>query len=160
MKKFLMAFMIVFMLVGVSGIAQAKHLHKESWYQAKYAAMFKNAQTEVVLSDGARVDILTAHFAIEADFASKWAESYGQAMFYALETKHNPGVLLILSGNKHYDKRMSLRLCKIVDAGPKPFLITFMNVDGSVFRTLYTYVDNTGKQRVKVIKEGKYVHLE
>jgi len=63
-----------------------KH-YQEQWCKGK---------VEHVLPDRARVDCLTSEYAIEIDFADKWAESIGQALYYANETGRKPGVVLIL----------------------------------------------------------------
>lgn len=55
-----------------------------------------HGQTEVVLKDGTRVDCLTDEYAVEVEFAPKWAESIGQALYYAQVTGKKPGVLLIM----------------------------------------------------------------
>lgn len=52
-------------------------------------------QREVVVKSGARVDCLTADYAIEIDFTEKWAEAIGQALDYAHETGRKPGAILI-----------------------------------------------------------------
>lgn len=51
---------------------------------------------EAVLWDMTRVDCLTKDYAIEFDFAHKWAESVGQSLYYAEMTKKKPAVVLIL----------------------------------------------------------------
>ena len=60
------------------------------------------------MSDGSRCDCLTATHAIEFDFASKWAESIGQALLYGEQTGRRPGVVLILEDEKdiHYVQRL------------------------------------------------------
>jgi hypothetical protein len=70
---------------------------KESYYQKKFAKTI-NGQIEYVLSDQARVDIVTDTFAIEVDFGEKWAESIGQSLFYSTYLKKKAGVLLIVNG--------------------------------------------------------------
>jgi len=55
------------------------------------------ATAEHVLPDGTRVDIVTPAYAIEVDFARKWAECIGQALFYGLMTGKKP-VCLVLVG--------------------------------------------------------------
>ncbi|MFQ5445257.1 MAG: hypothetical protein ACE5EK_11665, partial [Nitrospinales bacterium] len=47
-----------------------------------------------------RVDCLTAHYAIEFDFADKWAEAIGQALFYEMLTGKKAGIVLILEKEK------------------------------------------------------------
>lgn len=51
---------------------------------------------EYKLEDNTRVDCLTPDYAVEFDFASKWAESIGQSLYYAQKTKRKPAVVLIM----------------------------------------------------------------
>jgi len=53
-------------------------------------------KTEVRLSDGTRVDLLTDTHAIEADWSKKWAEAVGQSLFYGLMTNKRPGIILLV----------------------------------------------------------------
>ena len=64
---------------------------------------------EYVLPDKTRVDCLTATHAIEIDWAEKWAEGIGQALYYAKITGKAPAVALIV-GEKdaRYLKRLEL----------------------------------------------------
>ncbi len=54
-------------------------------------------QKEFRLWDATRVDCLTKEYAVEFDFAKKWAESIGQALYYAKMTGKKPAVVLILT---------------------------------------------------------------
>lgn len=81
----------------VSTLAQTPKNHKyfekdyqRVWCDAHYGSM------EVVLPDKARVDCVTTTHAIEFDFAKKWAESIGQAMYYGQVLKKSPGIVLII----------------------------------------------------------------
>lgn len=47
-----------------------------------------------------RVDCLTSLYAIEFDFADKWAEAIGQALFYKMLTGKIAGIVLILEHEK------------------------------------------------------------
>lgn len=71
------------------------HPHSESSYQHAYCSAH-NGIEEYELSDKTRVDCLTDNYAIEFDFANKWAESIGQAVHYGLMTGKKPKVVLIL----------------------------------------------------------------
>jgi hypothetical protein len=66
---------------------------------------------EYVLDDRSRVDCLTDEYAVEVEFAPKWKESIGQALFYGIKTGKKPGVVLIIE--KETDERFLERL-KIV----------------------------------------------
>jgi hypothetical protein len=69
---------------------------KEHFYQ-NYFAKSLNCKSEVILPDKSRVDILSDSFAIEVDFAHKWAEAIGQSLFYAKKTNRSAGILIIKS---------------------------------------------------------------
>lgn len=74
---------------------QAKHLHKEKDYQEHFCKVFGGV-TEYRLKDQTRVDCLLDDYAIEVDFAQKWAESIGQSLYYASKTSRKAAVLLIM----------------------------------------------------------------
>ena len=44
---------------------------------------------------GGRADCVGPHYAIEIDWSEKWAESLGQAMYYASQTGKEPGLILL-----------------------------------------------------------------
>jgi hypothetical protein len=71
----------------------------ERYYQLIAAEQLKG-QTEVVLKDGTRVDILTDKVAIEVDWAGKWAEGIGQALHYSTMTGKHAGLVLIVRSDK------------------------------------------------------------
>jgi len=86
---------ITIWLLVVASTAQAKHLHKEKEYQQAWCDRY-NGQTEVRLEDGTRADCITDKYAVEFDFASKWAEGLGQALHYSDLTGKRPAVVLII----------------------------------------------------------------
>jgi hypothetical protein len=51
---------------------------------------------EYTLDDGARVDLLLDNYAVEADWACKWAESIGQALYYGAKTRRYSVCLLFV----------------------------------------------------------------
>ena len=57
---------------------------------------------EVILWDMTRVDCMTKDYAIEFDFAKKWAESIGQALYYSKLTGKAPAIVLILTSPTDY----------------------------------------------------------
>ena len=80
-----------------------RHLYYEKDYQQVWCD--KNCgTTEFILPDKARVDCVTATHAIEFDFASKWAESIGQALYYAEILQKEPGIVLIIENGKKDQK--------------------------------------------------------
>ena len=74
---------------------EAKHLYKEKVYQEHFCSTL-GGQTEYTLKDKTRVDCLLDEYAIEVDFAQKWAESIGQSLYYASQTSRKAAVLLII----------------------------------------------------------------
>jgi hypothetical protein len=78
-------------LVGVL-IASPAVAKDEKFYQRMYCA---GMELEHLLSDGARIDCLNAEYAIEVDYVDHWAESVGQALYYASATKRKPGIILL-----------------------------------------------------------------
>lgn len=77
---------------------QAKHKHAEKYYQVKYC----QGALEYRLADKTRVDCLTEDYAIEFDFAAKWAEAVGQSLYYALKTCRKPMIALIVESDKDW----------------------------------------------------------
>lgn len=86
---------LLFFIVFITLVLQAKHLHKEKIYQEHFCKQFGGI-TEYRLKDRTRVDCLLDDYAIEVDFAQKWAESIGQSLYYASQTSRKAAVLLIM----------------------------------------------------------------
>ena len=78
-----------------SGFKYAYHQHSESSYQHAWCQAH-NGVEEYENIDKTRVDCLTSCYAVEFDFANKWAESIGQALHYQLMTGKKAKVVLIL----------------------------------------------------------------
>ena len=73
----------------------------EAYYQNQWCTA-DFGRKEAVLWDMTRVDCLTKDYAIEFDFAKKWAESIGQALYYSKLTGKAPAVVLILTAPTDY----------------------------------------------------------
>ena len=91
----------------------------EAYYQNEWCTP-DFGRKEVILWDMTRVDCMTKDYAIEFDFAKKWAESIGQALYYSKLTGKAPAVVLILTNpiDYRYVKRIER-----LDNGIKLFLI-------------------------------------
>ncbi len=81
-------------IIANVNIAYAKKYERE--YQKELCSSL-NGVSEYVLPDKTRVDCLTKDLAIEIDFARKWAECVGQALYYGHETNRVPTCALIAS---------------------------------------------------------------
>ena len=77
-------------------------------YEKDYVNMYCNGQIEYVLPDKTRVDCLTDEYAIEFDYAKKWAESIGQSLYYSKMTNKKPAVAIIVK--KESDKKYINRI--------------------------------------------------
>ena len=75
--------------------SSSKHLHKEAYYQHLWCNKHAGIM-EYKNSDKTRVDCLTKDYAVEFDFAEKWAESIGQSLHYELMTGKKAMIVLIL----------------------------------------------------------------
>ena len=97
---------IIFLILLIPPV-EAKHLNPESYYQTKWCNQ-NNGITEYILPDKARIDCLTNDYAIEFDFAQKWAEAVGQSMYYANVMNKKPAIALIVKSKKDikYVKRI------------------------------------------------------
>ncbi|MFI3301463.1 MAG: hypothetical protein R3Y28_08625 [Candidatus Gastranaerophilales bacterium] len=93
-KILLGVFIFVFAVMPVFS-APRNHYYYEKEYQEVWASK-NNGVTEFVLPDRARVDCVTEEYAIEFDFAKKWGESIGQALYYAVALNKKAGIVLIV----------------------------------------------------------------
>lgn len=95
--------LIIFSLIEVDTnpdkSVESSPLMKEKDYVNKYCS----GHIEYILPDKTRVDCLTEEYAIEFDYAKKWAESIGQSLYYAKQTGRKPAVAIILK--KESDKK-------------------------------------------------------
>jgi hypothetical protein len=96
----------------------------EKWYQQRWCEQ-KDGQVEVRLKDKTRCDCLTDDFAIEVDFAHKWAEAVGQSLHYAKMTDLQAGILLIVEDSK--DKKHLARLNNVINFHELPITVWTTN---------------------------------
>ncbi len=101
--------LITFMLGYLFLFEDGNDRHNEKYYQTLLCKRLDGV-TEYSLPDRTRVDCLTDEYAIEIDFAKKWAESIGQSLYYAKMTNKQPAIGLILDIDKdeRYLKRLKL----------------------------------------------------
>ena len=105
MIRFVFIMLIPLVFMGCSHKAKK---YNERHYQTQLCNEI-NGEMEYVLKDKTRVDCLTDEYAIEVDFAKKWAESIGQSLFYAEMTRKEPAVGLIVGSNdSKFLKRLQL----------------------------------------------------
>lgn len=106
-------FFIIIFLFFFQIPTHSAHTHLEHEYQTKWCNL-NEGNLEYRLPDSTRIDCLTSEYAIEFDFANKWAESVGQSLYYAMSTTRKPGVVLIME-NYNKDLKYLKRLQKLAD---------------------------------------------
>ena len=92
---------------------EVKNTHsKTKQHERYYQTIMCNelgGKIEYVLKDRTRVDCLTNEYAIEVDWAKKWAEGVGQSLYYAEMTNKKPAIALIVGSNdQRYIKRVEV----------------------------------------------------
>lgn len=112
----------ILLLALLVTIGYSKRLNQESYYQNIWCAD-NNGTTEVALNDKTRVDCVTEEYAIEFDFADKYAECIGQSLHYSILTGKQPACALILEHDS--DIKYLERLKIVADKyGIKVFIIS------------------------------------
>lgn len=89
MIKILISLLLTIPASGARETEWSKFLSESSEYK------HLNGSPEYTLFDKSRVDILTKTHAIEVEWAPKWKEAIGQALFYAALTDQKPGIVLL-----------------------------------------------------------------
>lgn len=141
MKKLLIVFLLS--LIATVSYSQKVEYEKktvvERYYQNGFATIM-HGQQEVILKDLTRVDIVTDTFAIEVDFAKKWAESIGQSLHYGLVLNKKPGILLLVDGHKD-DKYINILMDVAIKHDITVWVMDINNDNWKrvIVRTLYVY---------------------
>ncbi len=78
----------------------SKEKNYEAYYIGKLAEQL-DGESEVTIKGG-RIDILTDNHAIEVEWASKWKQSIGQALWYAMQKDTKPGIILLMKKPDDY----------------------------------------------------------
>lgn len=113
MKIFITLLILTIYPVFVFAQTPKNHQYFEKDYQKVWCDAHCGTR-EVILSDRARVDCVTATHAIEFDFATKWAESIGQALYYGYALNKKPGIVLIIE-NADKDQKYINRVKSVAE---------------------------------------------
>ena len=95
-----MKILLVLILISLSNISYAKK--NERYYQNLHC-IIAGGKMEYRLKDKTRIDCLTSEYAIEYDWAKKWAECLGQALHYSVMKNKKP-VCGLIGTKKEFDK--------------------------------------------------------
>lgn len=91
MKRLVFILTLILFAAPVS----AKHCQPEKYYQQQWCDK-RGGVMEHRLNDKTRVDCLLPNMAVEVDFAQKWAECLGQAIYYGKQTNRQAACVLIM----------------------------------------------------------------
>ena len=90
--------------------ANAAHVYPEKYYQKEWCSRW-DGNLEYLLPDRTRVDCITKSYAVEFDFAPKWAEAVGQSLYYSKMTGKQAAIILILEKEtdfKYFERAKTL----------------------------------------------------
>ena len=129
----IISFIITFLMMATGVYYYGLNYVPQKWYDTQtmlpnqIEAYYVNqwctsdfGRKEAVLWDMTRVDCLAKDYAIEFDFAKKWAEAVGQSLYYSKMTGKKPAIALILSSIADYKY---LKRIERLDNDIKVFLI-------------------------------------
>ena len=129
----IISFIITFLMMATGVYYYGLNYVPQKWYdtqtmlpnqtEAYYVNQWCTSdfgRKEAVLWDLTRVDCLAKDYAIEFDFARKWAEAVGQSLYYSKMTGKKPAIALILTSITDY---RYLKRIERLDNDIKVFLI-------------------------------------
>lgn len=132
-NKKIISFVITFLMMATGIYYYGLNYVPQKWYETQTMMPNQNetyyvnqwctsdfGRKEAILWDMTRVDCLAKDYAIEFDFAKKWAESIGQSLYYSKMTGKKPAVVLILTSLTDYK---FVKRVERLDNGVKVFLI-------------------------------------
>ena len=120
-------FGLILFILGIFNtdkIAEFNQYSTSSMKEADYVNAYCKGIIEYQLPDRTRVDCLTDEYAIEFDWAKKWAESIGQALYYSKMTGKKPAVAIII---KNSEERIYIERIRKVNPELKIFEIKAEN---------------------------------
>ena len=85
---------LMILLLLVSGLTAGEREEVE-----RIAPAYGATATEFRLWDNTRVDMINNVYAFEVDWAHKWPEAIGQALYYAEVTDREPAIILLVKGH-------------------------------------------------------------
>lgn len=110
----------------------SKRINQEKHYQSIICDKL-NGKIEYRLEDKTRIDCLTKKYAIEFDFANKWGECIGQALYYSLAVKKQPSCALIME-NKEKDNKYLNRLKEVANSYDIKVIIIYSEDDNILYK--------------------------
>jgi opacity protein-like surface antigen len=124
---------VIVLFLALAGLAFVTYAHRHhrsdigyAWGQREryYQDRWRNFHGGIVEQrvTGGRVDWIGemdgTRYAVEFDFAHKWAEAIGQSLYYSAETGHRAGIVLIKKqpgDDRHVEKLDAVIRAKCLD---------------------------------------------
>lgn len=100
----------------------------EAYYRDKWCLEHKG-RAEYGLLDNTRVDCLTDDYAVEFDFAPKWAEALGQSMHYAYMTGRKGAIALLIRKRSKTDRMKAKRIRRLISYYRLPLKLFIIEID-------------------------------
>lgn len=94
------AFILLFLTITCSTVFGQSTEWNENEH-ADFIQQLIGGQREHSVESG-RIDLLTDEYAFEIEWANKWKDSIGQAIWYGLQTNKKPGIILLLKSKEEY----------------------------------------------------------
>lgn len=123
MLKIILSLLLV--LVNHSVFAAKK---SEAYYRDEWCAEH-DGKAEYVLLDRTRVDCLTDQYAVEFDFAPKWAEGLGQALHYGYMTGRKAAIALLLRKASTSDRMKARRIEMLISYYRLPLKLFIIEIN-------------------------------
>ena len=118
MKSLIFCLALITLCIFLSFFITYKAFAKRYMLEDQYVQENCIGTIEHKLYDKTRIDCLTNIYAIEFDFANKWAECIGQSLWYAKVTGNIPQCYLIIekpNDCKHIPRISSIVLTELID---------------------------------------------
>jgi hypothetical protein len=104
MRRFALVLLILLAIPSFSGGRGRQH--RESHYRDIFCDKMGGV-VEQISPSGTRADCVFSGYAVEVEFADKWAEGIGQALEYGASMGKTPGLVLIVGrGGERYVRRV------------------------------------------------------
>jgi hypothetical protein len=81
----------------------------DDFYRNKWCRDHSGAR-DIKTADGTNADCVTSTHVVEFQFAPKWSEAIGRALYYSFETGKKAGIVLIIKDEKGLDDWNRLNL--------------------------------------------------
>jgi hypothetical protein len=83
----------------ITGLGQSPNWNENE--HADFIQTLIGGEREFSVESG-RIDLLTDEYAFEVEWANKWKDAIGQAVWYGLQTNKKPGIILLLKSKEDY----------------------------------------------------------